>query len=194
MAISSQPQDPAKNEEDLKNGPLLQELGIDFKMLGRKILASLPFTKVPEDVAYYPEMIFGFVVIGFAFIVGTLQGTNMASFIPLMFGLMIFGSIFFLVMLSLLLQDSHSISFYDMLSAICYSLFPILVTWVIAGFFKLTFNQLVVICIPAAVDAAYILQKFLGALVNMDNVRALVVAPALIYSAFWLLLGRGLAK
>lgn len=41
-------------------------------MIGKKVFASLPLTNVPDDVAYYPEMVFGFVIIGFAFMVGML--------------------------------------------------------------------------------------------------------------------------
>ena len=59
----SGPQNIAQNEIDLREAPLLQELGIDGKMIIRKLKMSFPMASAPEEVAMYPEMVFGGVVL-----------------------------------------------------------------------------------------------------------------------------------
>lgn len=94
--------DIAQNERDLYEGQILEELGIDFKMIGQKLKYSLPFTKTPQSVAEYPEMVYGGLCLLAIFIIGLISKVRLNKFIPLMFGTLIYGSIVFKILINLL--------------------------------------------------------------------------------------------
>lgn len=156
-------------------------------MIVKKTMAALPFMFVPSEVAAYPEMVFGLFVMGLAFLI-----SKMRKYIPVMFGSLLAGSLYFKILVSMLVTAEINITFYDTMSAICYSLFPIMLTWLVVGYTNCTPMMFFIVTIPAAIYASYILQKFLDAIVNIKNVRMLIVFPAFIYNGFWLLFGRGL--
>lgn len=72
-------------------------------MVVKKLKAALPGTRVPEDVAQYPEMVFGFIIIFFALVVGMLSRSGIQMFIPLMFGALVGGAVLFKTLIWLLL-------------------------------------------------------------------------------------------
>ncbi|CAL6019119.1 Yip [Hexamita inflata] len=189
----AQKADLSQNEQDMLNGPIMQELGINFGMVFQKLKTSLPFVQIPQEVSEYPEMVFSFIILIAVFVISIFSSANLHSFIPLMFGAMIYGSILFKTLINLLLQGQKSVDIYFMMSAICYSLSPIIICWFAMMFVTISFPVYIVVSIPVCVFAAYILQKHLDAIVGIENVKILISAPAFIYSAFWLLMGRGLA-
>ena len=148
-------------------------------MIVKKTKAALPFMSVPPDVAAYPEMVFGLFVIGMAFLI-----SKMRKYIPVMFGSLLAGSLYFKILVSMLVAAEVTVTFYDTMSAICYSLFPIMVAWLIIGYSNCTPFMFFMVTIPAAIYASYILQKFLDAIVNIKGVRMMIVFPAFIYNSY----------
>lgn len=186
--------DIAQNEKDLYEGPILEELGINFKMIGQKLKYSLPFTKTPQSVAEYPEMVYGGLCLLTIFVIGLISNVKLNRFIPIMFGTLIYGSIVFKILINLLCQGNLSVDLYFVMSAICYSLTPTLILWAVLAFVRVSYPVYLACALPCCAAAAYVLWKHVDAVIQQKDLRVLLMIPAAIFSSFWILMGRGLAK
>eukprot|EP00703_Trepomonas_sp_PC1_P001038 JAP95568.1 Transmembrane domain-containing protein [Trepomonas sp. PC1] len=191
---ATMPQTKEQNEQDMLTGPLLNELGISPKMIWLKLKTSIPFVQIPDDVASYPEMLFGVIILMLILVLNLFTKANLRQFIPLMFGSLVYGSIFFKLLINLLLQGQKSIDLYNMMSAICYSITPIMIEFLVFSFVAVSKKVFLLCCIPGVVAAAYVLQKHLSAIIEIQDQKLLVAFPAAIYSAFWVLMGSGIGK
>ena len=188
------PADVQQHERDLYEGPLARELGADPRMVLRKLKYSLPGLEVPREVADYPEMLYALVVLAAVFLVSLLSRSQLHAFIPTMFGALIYGSVLFKLLTNLLLQGEKSIDLYAMMSAICYSLTPILAAWLVFSVVRVSYATYLLVSLPVCAAAAFVLQKHVAAVLPSRDVQLLIAFPAVLYSVFWLLMGRGLAK
>ncbi|KAH0573234.1 Transmembrane domain-containing protein [Spironucleus salmonicida] len=165
-------QSPQQNEIDLRNNPILQELGVDFSLIGKKLLGILPFFKLTQDVASAPEMILALPVLMILFC--------FSKAVPQFFGSLFYGSVIFRIFILFLTQGQKSVEFYGVFSVLVYGSVPIAISWIFTRFLGGHIYSLV----GGFLGCFSISKQFMY---GWDLDRVLIGLYAVVISWFWVL-------
>lgn len=180
-----------QNEMDLYYGSLAQELGINMNLVGRKLLSTLPFVPVSDEVAQSGDMIVGiFVLMLFTFVNFLTKSTG--THLGFLFGVYIYGSLLLTFLLSMLRQTAVHLDLYTVMSALSYGLLPLLIPMIVCSFISkdtLEHAQKIVVAgyLGAAVASSLISTKLLNAAVKLKNVQVLIAIPAFLITMCYVL-------
>ncbi|EFO61316.1 Yip [Giardia lamblia P15] len=180
-----------QNEMDLYYGSLVQELGIDLRLVGKKLFSTLPFVPVSDEVAQSGDMIIGIcVLIVFTFVNFLTKSTG--THLGFLFGVYIYGSLLLTFLLSMLQQTAIHLDLYTVMSALSYGLLPLLIPMIICSFVRqetLEHAQKVVVIgyLGAAVASSLVSTKLLNAAVRLENVKTLIAIPAFLITMCYVL-------
>lgn len=157
----------------------MQELGIDGGMIGKKLLAMMPFVPCDKEVASSAEMIVGIIILLTFALINSI--TKKSSHLSFLCGAFMYGTLFMWFLLGMLIQDAESLDVYIVGSALSYGLIPIFVSNVICMFLPGSDSRkwiLLAIYLVGGLLSSFITTKFLNAASGLNGVRVLIAIPA----------------